>query len=48
MLFASLIGIFVIPALYVLFQAVRERLRPTARPQAERKQAAALGGNKNV
>jgi multidrug efflux pump subunit AcrB len=48
MLFASLIGIFVIPALYVLFQAVRERLRPTARPQAERKQAGALGGNKNV
>jgi multidrug efflux pump subunit AcrB len=32
MLFASLIGIFVIPPLYVLFQTVRERIRPAARP----------------
>jgi multidrug efflux pump subunit AcrB len=32
MLFASLIGIFVIPPLYVMFQAIRERLRPGARP----------------
>ena len=32
MLFASLIGIFVIPPLYVFFQALRERLRPGARP----------------
>jgi hydrophobe/amphiphile efflux-1 (HAE1) family protein len=32
MIFASFIGIFAIPALYVMFQAVRERLRPAARP----------------
>ncbi|HTM74102.1 MAG TPA: efflux RND transporter permease subunit, partial [Pseudolabrys sp.] len=34
MLFASLIGIFVIPPLYVLFQAARERIRPASRPAA--------------
>jgi hydrophobe/amphiphile efflux-1 (HAE1) family protein len=33
MLAASIIGIFVIPPLYVLFQSVRERLRPGARPK---------------
>ncbi|BCJ89959.1 transporter [Terrihabitans soli] len=33
MLFASIIGIFAIPPLYVLFQAVREKLRPGARPE---------------
>jgi multidrug efflux pump subunit AcrB len=32
MLWASFIGIFAIPALYVIFQSVRERLRPSARP----------------
>lgn len=32
MLFASLIGIFAIPALYVTFQRLRERLRPSTRP----------------
>jgi multidrug efflux pump len=32
MLFASFIGIFVIPPLYVMFQAFREKLRPSARP----------------
>jgi len=35
MLAASLIGIFVIPALYVVFQALRERLRPSTRPEQE-------------
>jgi Cu/Ag efflux pump CusA len=35
MLFASLLGIFVIPPLYVMFQAVRERLRPASRPATE-------------
>jgi hypothetical protein len=30
MIFASFVGIFAIPALYVLFQAIRERLRPGA------------------
>ena len=34
MLFASLIGIFVIPPLYVLFQSARERFRPASRPAA--------------
>jgi hydrophobe/amphiphile efflux-1 (HAE1) family protein len=33
MIFASLIGIFAIPPLYVAFQAVRERLRPGAKPR---------------
>jgi multidrug efflux pump subunit AcrB len=32
MILASFIGIFVIPPLYVSFQAIRERLRPSARP----------------
>jgi hydrophobe/amphiphile efflux-1 (HAE1) family protein len=32
MILASFIGIFAIPPLYVLFQAVRERLRPSTRP----------------
>ena len=35
MIFASFIGIFAIPPLYVTFQAVRERLRPSARPKAD-------------
>ena len=35
MIFASFIGIFVIPPLYVLFQAIRERVRPGARPQVK-------------
>jgi hydrophobe/amphiphile efflux-1 (HAE1) family protein len=33
MILASFVGIFVIPPLYVSFQAVRERLRPSTRPQ---------------
>jgi hydrophobe/amphiphile efflux-1 (HAE1) family protein len=32
MIFASFIGIFVIPPLYVSFQALREKLRPSTRP----------------
>ncbi|KRE14250.1 RND transporter [Bosea sp. Root483D1] len=35
MLFASFLGIFVIPALYVVFQGLRERLRPSTRPKEE-------------
>jgi multidrug efflux pump subunit AcrB len=35
MIVASLIGIFVIPPLYVTFQAIRERLRPAARPKGQ-------------
>jgi hydrophobe/amphiphile efflux-1 (HAE1) family protein len=34
MIFASFIGIFVIPPLYVAFQSIRERIRPSARPPA--------------
>jgi multidrug efflux pump subunit AcrB len=34
MLFSSFIGIFAIPPQYVAFQALRERLRPSARPPA--------------
>ncbi|RDJ27243.1 AcrB/AcrD/AcrF family protein [Bosea caraganae] len=33
MIIASFIGIFVIPPLYVQFQALRERIRPNARPK---------------
>jgi len=32
MILASFIGIFAIPPLYVSFQAIREKLRPGARP----------------
>ena len=32
MILASFIGIFAIPPLYVFFQAIRERLRPSSRP----------------
>jgi hypothetical protein len=32
MIFASFIGIFVIPPLYVTFQMIRERIRPSVRP----------------
>jgi len=40
MIFASFVGIFVIPPLYVTFQALREKLRPAARPSVERRPAA--------
>ena len=33
MILASFIGIFVIPPLYVSFQAIREKLRPSTRPK---------------
>jgi multidrug efflux pump subunit AcrB len=33
MIFASFIGVFVIPPLYVTFQAIRERIRPSVRPE---------------
>ena len=35
MILASFVGIFAIPPLYVFFQAIRERLRPAARPGSE-------------
>jgi len=37
MILASFVGIFVIPLLYVTFQALREKLRPGSRPKAEPK-----------
>jgi len=40
MILASFIGIFAIPPLYVMFQAVRERLRPGSRPANEQQPAA--------
>jgi len=33
MILASFVGIFAIPPLYVVFQSIRERLRPGARPK---------------
>ena len=39
MILASFIGIFAIPPLYVMFQAVRERLRPSSRPAKEVEEA---------
>lgn len=44
MIFSSIIGIFAIPTLYVTFQAIREKLRPGARPL----QAAASAGESHV
>jgi hypothetical protein len=43
MIFASFIGIFVIPPLYVFFQAIREKVRPSTRPPQEREPAPASG-----
>jgi multidrug efflux pump subunit AcrB len=37
MILASFIGIFAIPPLYVMFQAIRERLRPSIRPGKQTK-----------
>ena len=39
MILASFIGIFVIPPLYVTFQTVRERLRPSARQRGTHRAA---------
>jgi hydrophobe/amphiphile efflux-1 (HAE1) family protein len=33
MILASFVGIFAIPPLYVMFQAIREKLRPSSRPR---------------
>jgi hypothetical protein len=33
MILASFLGIFAIPPLYVTFQSIRERLRPSVRPK---------------
>ena len=36
MILASFLGIFAIPPLYVMFQWMREKLRPSVRPRNER------------
>jgi hypothetical protein len=41
MILASFIGIFAIPPLYVMFQTIRERLRPGARPAQVREESQA-------
>jgi hypothetical protein len=33
MILASFVGIFAIPPLYVMFQAIREKFRPSSRPR---------------
>jgi hydrophobe/amphiphile efflux-1 (HAE1) family protein len=43
MIFASFLGIFVIPPLYVVFQAMREKLRPSTRPRENRVAAETAG-----
>jgi hypothetical protein len=42
MILASFMGIFAIPSLYVTFQAIRERLRPAAGPEAPQKSPAEI------
>jgi hydrophobe/amphiphile efflux-1 (HAE1) family protein len=44
MIAASFIGIFVIPPLYFVFQAVREKLRPSARPKDKAHKRTAVPG----
>jgi hydrophobe/amphiphile efflux-1 (HAE1) family protein len=43
MILASFLGIFAIPPLYVTFQAMRERLRPAARPKELKEEVAPAG-----
>jgi multidrug efflux pump len=43
MILASFLGIFVIPPLYVVFQAMREKLRPSTRPRENRIAAETAG-----
>uniref|UniRef100_UPI0025F4BDD6 efflux RND transporter permease subunit n=1 Tax=Rhodoblastus sp. TaxID=1962975 RepID=UPI0025F4BDD6 len=39
MILASVVGIFAIPPLYVAFQGLREKFRPSTRPKAEQESA---------
>ncbi|CAM5771439.1 transporter [Labrys miyagiensis] len=48
MILASFIGIFVIPPLYVQFQALREKLRPGARPKQPDHGPAETGGGQDA
>jgi hydrophobe/amphiphile efflux-1 (HAE1) family protein len=43
MILASFVGVFAIPPLYVMFQAIREKLRPSSRPASETPQTPAGG-----
>jgi hypothetical protein len=43
MILASFIGIFAIPPLYVAFQAIREKLKPSSRPKEPAARAAERG-----
>ncbi len=43
MILASFVGIFAIPPLYVTFQRIRERLRPSARPSQQETEAVGSG-----
>jgi multidrug efflux pump len=46
MILASFVGIFAIPPLYVTFQAVRERLRPGARPASPEPKTTAVASER--
>jgi len=48
MIFASFIGIFAIPPLYVFFQSIRERLRPGARPKEKIASDGVVDGQQRV
>jgi multidrug efflux pump subunit AcrB len=44
MILASFVGIFAIPPLYVMFQSIREKLRPGARPREKAPPSAPADG----
>ena len=48
MILASFVGIFAIPPLYVFFQAIRERLRPSSRPKASPEPADEAPGHREA
>jgi len=48
MILASFIGIFAIPPLYVAFQAIREKLKPSSRPKEPAARAAERGQSAKV
>jgi len=48
MIFASFIGIFAIPPLYVFFQRIREKLRPGARPREKTAADGVVDGQQRV
>ena len=48
MILASFVGIFAIPPLYVMFQALREKVRPSLRPKNELAPADSAAGAARV